>query len=252
MKLCDFHSMIHEWLDFPAIKKDASQNGLQVGDFDSEVNKVAFAVDASLETFRRAKEAGADLVFVHHGLFWSQPVRLVGQFYQRIRYLIENKLALYAVHLPLDRHPELGNNICIARRLGLNEIEPFGEYHGMKIGYKGRLPEAMGINEIAEKMSAKSEKPLATLPFGPGQIRTIGIVSGDDPRAAYQAIDEGLDLFITGDAAHIVYHEAMEAGLNVIFGGHYATEIWGVQAVAKKLAAETSLESVMLDIPTGL
>lgn len=235
---------------------DPSLNGIQVGDLKKEVKTIAFAVDASIESFRRASEQGADLLFVHHGLLWSKQERIIWNLYNRIKFLIEYDLALYAVHLPLDMHPELGNNIGIAKRLGLTQIESFGKYKGIKIGYKGVFPEPASLDEIKDMLLSKKENCLGVLPFGPEKIRTAGIVSGGDPKSGLQAIEEGLDLFISGDASHELYHECLEGRINVLFAGHYATEVWGIRQVAEKIKKMPALKpgtftTIVCDIPTG-
>jgi dinuclear metal center YbgI/SA1388 family protein len=192
------------------------------------------------------------MLFVHHGLFWGSSVALTDRLYQRIRYLIENDLALYAVHLPLDAHPELGNNAGIARRLHLESVQPFGEYQGVKIGFKGILSENLNLEQIEAKLLGRPGAGLGKLPFGPERIATVGIVSGGDARAVHQAISEDLDLFITGDASHEIYHDAMEAGISVLFGGHYRTEVWGISEVARYLREQKNLETQLIDVPTGL
>jgi dinuclear metal center YbgI/SA1388 family protein len=249
MLVSDFDALVRRTLSLDAFEHDAALNGLQVARSGAEVSRVAFAVDASMESFRRAHAAGAHLVFVHHGLFWGKPVALRGTIYERVRFLVEHDLALYAVHLPLDAHPELGNNIGLARRMGLAAIEPFGLYRGTRIGVKGRLEPPQPLERVAAAIDAR---PLAVLPFGPQAVGSVGIVSGGDPHAVSQAIDEKLDLFVTGDASHEIYHEALEAGINVLFGGHYATEVWGVKLMSKFLESTGGIETVLLDIPTGL
>lgn len=232
--------------------RDASSNGLQVSRKNEQIRKAAFAVDASLQSFHRAAETGADILVVHHGLFWGRVQPLTGSHYERIRFLMENDLALYAIHLPLDAHPEVGNNYGMASRLGLKDVEPFGEYKGAKIGCKGRLTEPQSLDRIAQTLVGGREKALEILRFGPAEVTTIGLVSGGAPQELTQAIDERLDLYVTGDASHQAYHTAMEAGINVIFGGHYATETWGVRLLAERLKKDTGLETLFLDLPTGL
>jgi dinuclear metal center YbgI/SA1388 family protein len=231
---------------------DPSRNGLQVGRRAPEVRKVAFAVDASLETFRRAAEWGADMLFVHHGLFWEEPLRIVGGLYERIRFLVERDLALYAVHIPLDMHPEVGNNIGIARLLGLGDIAPFGGWKGMKIGFKGTLPSPISIDEVCSRLAGRQAEKVRSLPFGPAQVRSIGIVSGGAPWEALQAIEQGLDCYVTGEAAHGIYHHCLEARIHCIFAGHYHSETFGVRELAGRLARDTGLETTYLDVPTGL
>jgi dinuclear metal center YbgI/SA1388 family protein len=248
----DFDRRIREWLhleDFAAA--DDSTNGLQVANCSGELKRVAFAVDACLESFRRAGEWRADLLFVHHGLLWGRPLPVTGNHYRRLKALLAADCALYAVHLPLDAHPELGNNAGIAALLGLEEIEGFGLYRGLKIGLKGRLREPQSYTDLQRTLSGGRSQGLSGLPFGPESIRTVGIVSGSAASTAAQAAEEGLDLFVTGESAHSIYHSALEAGLNVIFGGHYLTEVWGVKQVCKKVEQEMGLETVFLDLPTG-
>ena len=231
---------------------DPSLNGIQVSRRNTGITRVAFAVDACMETFRRAVEQNADLLFVHHGIFWGHETRLTGAHYERIRFLIENDLALYAVHLPLDMHPEVGNNAGMAAALGLHELRPFGTYRGQQIGYAGILPESRTIDQVAQTLFGGSEQTLGMLPFGPREIRSIGLVSGGAPHEVEEAIAARLDLYVTGDAAHTVYHRAMETGMNVIFGGHYLTETWGVRQLSRKLAASSDLDTIFIDVPTGL
>jgi dinuclear metal center YbgI/SA1388 family protein len=253
MNLKDFDTLIRQLLDLEGFNgTDRALNGLQVANEKDSVEKVAFTVDACLESIRRAAEWGADLLFVHHGLFWGRPLAVTGGHYQRLRALIQADLALYAVHLPLDMHPQLGNNAGLARRIGLEHLEPFGEYKGTKIGLKGTLPEAMSLEQVVRACCGSIEQGTNVLPFGPEAIRTVGIVSGGAAEEAYQAIEEKLDLFITGEADHTIYHHCLEGGINVIFGGHYLTETSGVTLVAEKLQSRTDLQTRFFDIPTGL
>lgn len=233
-------------------RADRSLNGLQVGRSRRPIAKVALAVDASAETIRRAAGAGADLLLVHHGLFWGSPIAITGTHYERVKLFLDNDIALYACHLPLDRHETLGNNAVMARMLGLRDTMLFGEYHGIEIGWKGRLPEPATTHQICERLFGSTDDVLGILPFGPESCTGVGIISGGAPDDVTQAIDEGLDLYITGDASHTIYHRCLEAGINVIFGGHYATETHGVRAVGERLTAEFSLDTEFIDVPTGL
>ncbi|MDR2178552.1 MAG: Nif3-like dinuclear metal center hexameric protein [Treponema sp.] len=231
---------------------DDSQNGLQVDNDGSETGKIAFAVDANLETFKRAASCGAGLLFVHHGLFWGGSARLTGNHRGRVKFLLDHNIALYAVHLPLDEHPRVGNNAVLAELLGLKDIQPFGLYHGRKIGYKGVLDPPVPVEEAVKRISFLGRPPLGVFPFGADLNRTCAVVSGGAPREALQAIEEGLDLYITGEAGHSVYHELQEARLNMIAGGHHSTEVWGVRRVMERCAAELSVEGEFIDVPTGL
>ncbi len=251
--ILEFDRFVRETLEVERIDpSDIALNGLQIARRNHKIGRIAFAVDACMESFKRTVSMRADLLFVHHGLFWGKPYRLVDMLYERVRFLIENDLALYAMHLPLDMHLEYGNNAGIASSMGLEETEPFGEYHGIKIGLKGVLPKPSGIDELVRRISSDNSKPLRILPFGPEKIRKIGIVSGGAPEMVRQAVGEGLDLYITGDASHTVYHEALENGINVIFAGHYATETWGVRLFKRKIESEFEVETYFIDIPTSL
>jgi len=248
---------IDRWLgDFLALERfaglDSSLNGLQVAGPGGAVSRVAFAVDASMESFRRASEWGAQVLVVHHGILWDRQCRITGSTWERVRYLVEKNLALFAAHLPLDAHPEVGNNAGIAQALGLVDIAPFGMHRGMALGCRGRLPEAISLEEVVARLAARQGEPVRTLPFGPSAVRTVGIISGDAPWGAAQASAEGLDLYITGEPAHEVYHHCLEQHIHAIFCGHYHSESYGVQSLAKHCARETGLETSYLDVPTGL
>lgn len=249
----DLDAYFRGFLDFDGFSRiDPSKNGIQVDRAASEIRKVAFAVDAALEPFTRAAEWGAEAIVVHHGLFWGHEQTLTGTHYERVRFLIDNNIGLYACHLPLDAHLEVGNNAVMGRHLGLREIKPFGEFKGVTIGVKGVLPEPLTTRQIAETLFGSVEVPIRILDFGRREVSSVGIISGGAPREFETAVDEGLDLFITGDAAHTVYHNCLESGLNVMFAGHYATETWGVARLGEKLFQETGVETRFIDVPTAL
>ena len=250
--MSDFDLWARDRLEFHLIDGiDASMNGLQVGDPEAELNKIAFAVDSCMDSFRRTAQEGAQALFVHHGLFWGPAVPLTGVTGDRVRFLMENQISLYACHLPLDRHGELGNNARIVRALGLEDIEPFGAYKGTKIGYRGTLPEPADLESLVVRLFGAWERGIEALRFGPENISTVAVISGGGTREVEQAIAEGIDLYITGDSSHSIYHQCREAGINVLFAGHYRTEIYGVKALAETVASELNLETVFLDIPTG-
>lgn len=253
MKIKDFEKWIKTVLNIDEMAKmDSSLNGLQVGRDEADITKIAFAVDASLESFTRAVELGADMLFVHHGLYWGRVIPVRGDFYTRMEMLIKNNLALYAAHLPLDMNKEFGNNAGICKTLGLNAVEPFGEYKGVKIGFKGVFDKPLTRDEVVEKLFGGWDNTIRMLPFGKDLINSIAVISGDAPFELLQAIDEDVDLYLTGESSHVLYHTALESGINVIFGGHYATEVYGVKLLAQKVSKELSLETIFIDIPTGL
>lgn len=253
MNISEFDAWASALLAVPAFAKvDDSLNGLQVGRSPGELRKVAFAVDACAESIQRARESGAQALFVHHGLFWGKPVAVKGVLRQRLAELLAADMALYACHLPLDAHPELGNNAVLARMLGLTDVEPFGDYHGVKIGLKGRVKPAISVDEAILRILPSGDAPRTVLPFGPAGVSTIAVVSGGAAFESLQAIAEGIDLYMTGEPSHSIYHEAMEARLNFVAAGHYATEVHGVKAVAERVARDLCLETVFVEYPTGL
>ena len=240
-------------LDLEGLKDvDSSLNGLQVDNDGSEITKIAFAVDAGLEVFKRAAEARAGMLFVHHGLFWGEDLRLEGNHRERIKFLLDNNLALYAVHLPLDQHPNLGNNAVLAELLGIENPEPFGLYHGRKIGYKGMLSKALTVEEAVERISFVNRPPNGVFPFGKKESQSCAVISGGASMEAFQAIEEKVDLYVTGETSHPVYHHALESRLNIVAGGHYSTEVWGVRRLMEECVKQLGLDSEFIDVPTGL
>ncbi|MDR2864008.1 MAG: Nif3-like dinuclear metal center hexameric protein [Spirochaetaceae bacterium] len=231
---------------------DSSLNGIQVDNNGADITKVAFAVDACMESFIRAAECGAGMLFTHHGLYWGSPIRIAGEFRTRIEYLLKNNLALYAVHLPLDQNPERGNNAVLAEKLGIKNPLPFGLYHGRKIGYKGSLAESLSLNDAVSRISFMGRPPAVILPFGKKINESCAVVSGGAAMEAMQAMEEGIDLYVTGETSHSIYHLAQEGRINIIAGGHYSTEVWGMRKVMECLAAELGLDVEFIDLPTGL
>ena len=251
MERSELVSYLDDYLRIAAIQDD-SQNGLQV-EGPQEVTRVAFAVDACLATFEQAVAAGAQMLVVHHGLFWANPVRLVGPLYRRVRTLIEGSCGLYAVHLPLDIHPEMGNNAELARLLGLKETRAFGEYHGSEIGIGGKLSPPIPLDTLVERLTgATGESPVRVLAHGPAKASRVGCVSGGAAFLMDQVAGAGFDTFVTGETSHTFFHQAAELHLNVIYGGHYGTETLGVKALARHLEEKLDLATVFLDVPTGM
>ncbi len=234
------------------ISSDVSLNGLQVGNPDKEIKKVVCAVDASLETFKKANEVGADAIFVHHGLFWGKSIAITSSHYHRIKFLLDHDISLFAAHLPLDAHPTLGNNGVIASLLFLEDISPFGSYHGLDIGYKGFSKKGLSIDEIVRILGFSKEMGLHVLPFGKEKNHSIAIVSGGASGEVLQAIEQGCDAYITGEASHEMFNTCKEEGINMICGGHYQSEVFGVKAFAKILYDECQLDASFIDIPTTL
>jgi len=244
-------SYINDYLRIKDIK-DKCQNGLTI-EGPTEVTKVAFAVDSCLAAFEQAIHTGAQLLIVHHGLFWTRPYRLVGPFFKRIKTLVEGGCGLFAAHLPLDIHPEVGNNMELFRLLGLKEPRYFAEIEGNKIGVGGVLGPPLSLKKLTERLSRiTGESSLLVQPYGPQKAQLVGCVSG----FAVDLIDEvgmaGYDTFITGETQHAYFHHASEWGINIIYGGHYGTETLGLKALARHLEEKFGLETIFIDVPTGM
>jgi dinuclear metal center YbgI/SA1388 family protein len=228
---------------------DGAVNGLQMGN-RGMVSRIAATVDASLATVKLAIAAKADLLIVHHGLFWSPPHPWTGKKYELLRLLIENNLAVYSSHLPLDAHPKFGNNAQLCAALGLKNLKPFFLTHGQTIGFKART-KILRAELAAQLARATGAKP-RIIPGGPKICRRIGVVTGGAGADLKLAVDEGVDTFITGEGPHWTYAVAEELGINVFYGGHYATETFGVKTLAKYLSEKFRVTWVFLDRPTGL
>lgn len=224
-------------------------NGLQV-DSPREVRRIACSVDAAQACIDQAVAWGADLLLVHHGLFWDGNVALTGRRYRRVRALLAADLAVYAAHLPLDVHPEVGNNAVLARELGMEPRGTFGAYKGMPVGVWGELE--VSRDELRERLRAALGGPVQLVPGGPERIRRAGVITGGGADEIAAAAAAGLDAFITGEARHHNFFDAEEGGINLLLGGHYATETWGVRALAQHLAERFGLEWTFIDHPTGL
>jgi dinuclear metal center YbgI/SA1388 family protein len=231
--------------------EDRSNNGLQVEGVD-DVRHLAFAVDASLAAFEGAREAGAQMLVVHHGLFWGEPIMVTGIHRRRLNVLLDAGIGLYAAHLPLDFHREFGNNAVLARWLGLEQVEDFGEYRGHAAGTMGHLAMPLPLETFVTQVEqAVGRPPIRVWPFGPETVQRVGIVSGAGGSLIDQAAEANVDVYLTGELSHSVYHHSRELGLNVVYGGHYATETAGLRALADHLAERLDLETTFLDLPTG-
>jgi dinuclear metal center YbgI/SA1388 family protein len=231
---------------------DASANGLQVGPDDREVERVAFAVDAAEQTIEEAATWGADALVVHHGLSWGGIERVTGRQYRRITPLVENDVALYVSHLPLDSHPELGNAAGVADLLGLDSREPFGRMGPEHVGQRGRG--AFSVEEVHDLLAGELDtggQGVRVLDFGPETVEDVAIVTGSGVDWLDEAVAVDADALITGEGKQKVYHEAHEAEINVFLAGHYATETFGVRAL-RSLAEEWGLETTFIAAPTGL
>lgn len=251
----DLCSRFDERLDVDAYAGiDASENGLQVGPADQDVERVAFAVDAAVGTIDQAAKADADLLVVHHGLLWGGDGRVTDLRYRRLKRLLDADMALYAVHLPLDGHQDLGNAAGVADALDLGNRAPFGEIDGEYIGQRGRARKPFTVEEVRERLASELDtggEDAQVLEFGPAEIADVAIVTGSGTDWIDEAAAKDVDALVTGEGKQQVYHRAREHGLHVFLAGHYATETVGVRALAG-LAEDWGLETTFVDHPTGL
>lgn len=224
-------------------------NGLQV-DGGRPIGRVAAAVDACQATIDRAGAVGADLMLVHHGLFWNGLEPLAGRHGKRIRTLFARGLSLYSAHIPLDVHPEIGNNAVLARSFGLADVTWFGDHKGAPLGVAGTLE--VSRSEFVARVSALLEVEPKILATGPDTVRRVGIISGGGGGMIGDAAEAGVDTFLTGEGNHHSFFDAEELGVNVIYAGHYATETVGVKALAAHVSEQFDLTWEFLDHPTGL
>jgi len=224
-------------------------NGLQVAN-SGKVTRVGAAVDLNEATVRMAADQSIDLLLVHHGLFWGGLRPLTGPHYRRVAPLLQHDIALYSAHIPLDVHAEVGNNVVLARALGVTVRGPFGTHHGESLGLWGEL--ALPRETLRDRLGAHLGSTVKLMPFGPPTTGRVAIVTGGAAFLIRQVADAGLDTFITGEGDHHSYFEAEELRLNVYYAGHYATETIGVKALAEHLAGKFGLPWVFLDHPTGL
>lgn len=228
---------------------DLGPNGLQV-EGRTEIRKIVTAVSASVELFESALKKSADAVLVHHGLIWNFERPLYrGSYKKRVQLLLENELNLFAYHLPLDAHEEVGNNIRIARLLGLQAPEPFGEYKGRFVGFRGVFPGEPIAEEVFERIKAAINPQALIFPYGPRTVQRAGIISGGAQKEVQQAVAGGLDLYITGEVSEHILHYVKEEGIHFVAAGHYATERFGVQALGEHLQEKFDVEVEFVDLP---
>ena len=228
---------------------DNALNGLQIEN-SGRVTRIGAAVDISTRVFTEAARQNVDLLIVHHGLFWPglQPIR--GALCRQLRLGFESNIALYSAHLPLDIHPRVGNNAQLAAALGLKSTQPFLEEKGQPVGVKVRT--SLARSELVRKLQKTLNGPVKSFLFGPKQTRTIGIVTGAAGSEIYRVAEENIDTFVTGEAPHWAAVAAEELCVNLLLGGHYATEVFGVKALAAHLSKRFRVPWEFIDCPTGL
>ena len=248
----DIIAFLDDLLEIDAFE-DYGPNGLQVPGRD-EVQTVATGVSAHRELIEGARAARAELVLVHHGLFWdAAPRRLDRRQAERLRLLLEAGIGLAAYHLPLDAHPEVGNNALLAEALGTEGRRPFAEHGGRPIGVAARFPgEGIAAAELFARVREVTGREPLVFDAGPDPVRGIGIVSGAAADDVTLAIEAGLDAFLTGEPTERVMAEAREGGVHFIAAGHYATETFGIRRLGELVAERFGVEHVFIDVPNPI
>ena len=229
---------LNEYLD---VSSNPEHNGLQV-EGKREIERIAFGVSANMALFKAAAAFKADMIITHHGLIWDKPQTITGVFGKRAAFLIKNDINLAAYHLPLDKHPVVGNNACLAKLLALQDIKPFGDYHGTKIGVSGTLPAPKSIKEIYEVLHGEC------LALGKDIVKNVAIVSGGAHDMFEQAIEEGADLYVTGSRDEYVVEHCREAEINFIAMGHYNSEKLGIQALMEYVNKNFKAQTKFIDV----
>lgn len=225
-------------------------NGLQLAN-GGRVTRIVAAVDACEEVILAASRIKGTLLLVHHGLFWNGARPITGAHYRKLKAALAGDLALYSSHLPLDLHPKLGNNILLAKALGVSALRPALELKGNPVGLVGKI-KALSREKFAERLEDAVGGPVHVAPGGPKEIRSVLVVTGGAGSEVAAAAALGVDAFVTGEGPHWSYTAAEEEGINLFYAGHYATETFGVKALAAWLSAKSGLPWSFLDHPTGL
>jgi dinuclear metal center YbgI/SA1388 family protein len=250
-RLKDLISYLDELLEIGEFQ-DHGPNGLQVPGTD-EVSAMVTGVSANRELLEQASRLGAQLVVAHHGLFWDfHPRQVTPAMRERLRVLFDGDMSLAGYHLPLDAHPEVGNNALICAALGLEREEPFGEHRGRPVGFVGRSEEGIAFDELRSRCARAFGQEPFVWDSGPDTVHSVGIVSGAAASSFGEAIARGLDAFLTGEPAEHVMADAKESGTHFIAGGHYATETLGVRRLGELLAERFGVEHHFVEVPNPI
>jgi dinuclear metal center YbgI/SA1388 family protein len=241
---CDQYLRIREIGDY-----ENALNGLQLENSGS-VKKIAAAVDFSTRTLQAAATSSANLLVVHHGMFWGGLRPMTKAWHRQLKLALDHDIAVYSAHLPLDSHPEIGNNVLLMRALGIENSEPFLEEKGSLLGQRASVE--IALSDIGKRLEKAVSGPVHVTEAGPQQPRQIGIITGGAGSLVERVAAEGIDTFITGESPHWTGIAAHELGINLLLGGHYATETFGVKALADFIAKKFQLDWTFLDLPSGL
>ncbi len=232
--------------------KDYGPQGLQVETSNKTIKRIALAVDTAPLIIKAVADWQADMLLVHHGILWRNVERIAGPLGERVRLLLLHGINLYAAHLPLDAHPEVGNNAVLARMLDIDVTDWWGAPTGVPLGVIGPAAGSPSLSQMVEKIEKKLHSQVRVLPHGPEQVGTMAILSGfgADEIATVKAL--GADTYLTGETSHANFWAAADYGLNIIYAGHYATETVGVQALGQHLAGKFDIEVKFFDFPTNM
>ncbi|MBV9008562.1 MAG: Nif3-like dinuclear metal center hexameric protein [Verrucomicrobia bacterium] len=241
---CDAYLRVREIADYPN-----ALNGLQLENSGC-VAKIAAAVDFSTRALETAATLGANLLIVHHGMFWSGLRPVTNAWRRQLKLALDNDIAVYSVHLPLDVHPIIGNNVLLMRALGIGNSEPFFEEKNLLLGRRAHVD--ISLAELVQRLGKSVGGEVHCTAGGPDRCREIGVITGGGGGEVERVAGEGIDTFITGEAPHWAAIAAHELGVNLLLGGHYATETFGVKALAAYLAERFALEYEFLELPTRL
>jgi dinuclear metal center YbgI/SA1388 family protein len=241
---CDAHLRLSEIGDY-----DNALNGLQLEN-SGMVTKVAAAVDFSTGALEMAGHRGANLLIVHHGMFWGGLRPITRTLHSQLKIALEHDIAVYSAHLPLDLHPQLGNNVLLMDALQIKNSEPFFEEKGSLLGRRAAVE--ITVDELARRLEEAVNGPVQALAYGPKRTRSLGIITGGGGGEIERVAGQGIDTFITGEAPHFAAVAARDLRVNLLLGGHYATETFGVKALAGHLAEKFQLDWEFIDLPTGL
>ncbi len=250
--LDDLIRAANDWLRLDEIPDySGALNGLQLANAGL-VTKIAAAVDACLPVIEEACASGVNLLVVHHGLFWQGAQRIEGALYRKLKLAMDHDLAIYSAHLPLDVHPELGNNARLLAALGFEgKGTPFFPWKGRDLGL--RLSCDLDRGELLAKVAQAVGSDPKLAPGGPSRVRELGLITGGAGSQIHDLAATGIDTFLTGEGPHWSYPAAEELGINLVYAGHYATETFGVKALAARWAAAfEGLTTSFIDHPTGL
>ena len=229
---------------------EGAYNGLQVEN-NGSVSKIGASVDAGQQPFVDAIAQGVDFIICHHGMFWTHPVPIVGTNYIKVKTVLDRNLAVYGAHLPLDCHPDLGNNALLADALGLNKIDTFLNYEGSDMAIVALGPNG-GREELAKKLRALFPESYQSIEYGSAQPKRIGILTGSGKSAVPHLLEKNIDTLITGELQQHHFNMAQELRLNLYLCGHYATEIFGVKALAAEVAQKFQLPWIFIEQPCPL